>query len=31
MYRGVDLRSRAALQLANGIAANRMVEAGRRK
>ncbi len=31
MYRGVDLRSRAALQLANGIAADRMVEAGRRK
>jgi serine/threonine protein kinase, bacterial len=31
MYRGVDLRSRTALQLANGIAANRMVEAGRRK
>jgi serine/threonine protein kinase, bacterial len=31
MYRGVDLRSRAAFQLANGIAADRMVEAGRRK
>ncbi|WP_404786101.1 protein kinase [Altericista sp. CCNU0014] len=31
MYRGVDLRSRAALQLANGIAADRMVETGRRR
>lgn len=31
MYRGVDLRSKAAFQLANGIAADRMVEAGQRK
>lgn len=31
MYRGVDLRGKTAFQLASGIAADRMVEAGRRR
>jgi serine/threonine protein kinase, bacterial len=31
MYRGVDLRGKTAFQLASGIAADQMAEAGRRK